>query len=133
MKFPITERFSEKILNQCRGGYLETNWGLFDLEGNSLGKEAKLQPNMYIATENGMSYIILFVNSSMEVKECEVIYGRTPQEITGLPGEEAIRALHEAGHRIYGNKPRDPDTFKLCGEIAQDVFLNEELNENRQS
>ena len=66
----ITEQLYDRILGECRGGFLGMGWCVADADGNP-APGAPLKPGMFVAAENHYGYVVLHVNADMSLTECE--------------------------------------------------------------
>ena len=70
----ISEELHDRILSECRGGYLGLGWGVTDETGCSLAPNTTLRPGMFIGADNYYGYVVLRVNADMSLTECEKEY-----------------------------------------------------------
>ena len=71
MKTTISEELHDRILSECRGGYLGLGWGVADETGRPVAPNTPLRPCMFIGAENYYGYVVLRVNADMSLTECE--------------------------------------------------------------
>jgi hypothetical protein len=69
MNVMLSEEFYDRILNNCRGGYLGLEWCVVDETGTP-APGSPLKPGMFIAAENYYGYMVLYVDDDMSLTEC---------------------------------------------------------------